>query len=401
MSEVLPSLRPGLDAFPSPDPAQPGIVLRDPMGYSPAMVVIPPPWVPVLSCFDGRHTMVDCQALLARLAGEVVPAHLVQQLSDVLREQGFLNTPEFEQMRQSREEAFRGATVRPASHAGSAYPEEPDALRRQLDEWFASVPETDGERPALRGIAAPHVSPHGGVESYVEAYRRLPSDLEDRTVVILGTSHYGAPNRFGLTRKPYATPLGDLPVDTDAVDFLAKAAPESCTVEDYCHAVEHSIEFQCLFTRYRAQRAPRIVPVLCGPIWDGIETDGKEKVDRFLDALQEWAQRKGHALFWLLGIDLAHMGVRYGDDLQATADQGEMLTVGGEDRLRLEAALAGDAELLRQRVQPEQDRLKWCGYAPLYTFLRVQPEARGSLLRYQQWNIDAQSVVSFAALRFE
>lgn len=401
MSAVLPALRPGLDAFPSPDSTQPGIVLRDPMGYSQAMLVIPAPWVPVLSCFDGHHTMVDCQALMASLCGEVVPSHLVQHLSDVLREQGFLDTPEFEQLRRTKEEEFRHAVVRSPSHAGSAYPEDPDALRRQLDEWFASVPETDGARPASRAIAAPHVSPQGGIESYVQAYRHLPTDLDGRTVVILGTSHYGVPNRFGLTRKPYATPLGELMVDTDAVDFLAKAASESCAVEDYCHAVEHSIEFQCLFTRYRASRPPRIVPVLCGPIWNGVEHGGREKVERFLAALQEWAGRRGKELFWVLGIDLAHMGVRYGDDLQAAADQGEMLTVGGEDRLRLEAALAGDAEMLRERVQPEQDRLKWCGYAPLYTFLRVQAEARGSLLRYQQWNIDAQSVVSFAALRFE
>lgn len=371
------------------------------MGFSQAILIIPPPWIPALTCFDGRHTMLDCQALLARLCGEVVPAQLVQHLVDVLREQGFLHTPEYERIRLSREEEFRQAAVRLPGHAGSAYPEDPEALRRQLDEWFASaVSAPDGDF-ATRAIAAPHVSPHGGVESYIEAYRQLPTDLEDRTVVILGTSHYGAPNRFGLTRKPYATPLGDLAVDTDAVDFLAQAAPDSCAIEDYCHAVEHSIEFQCLFTRYRAARAPRIVPVLCGPIWDGIENNGREKVDRFLDALEEWASRRGRELFWILGIDLAHMGLRYGDEQQAVADQCEMLTIGGEDRFRLEAALAGDAEALRQRVQPEQDRLKWCGFSPLYTFLRVQPQARGTLLRYQQWNIDAQSVVSFAALRFD
>lgn len=401
MIEVLPALRPGLDAFPSPDPSQPGLVLRDPMGYSQAVLIIPPVWTPVLTCFDGRHTMVDCQALLGSLSGEIVPAHLVQSLVDVLSQQGFLQTPEFAQLRESREESFRQAAIRLAHHAGSAYPEESDAARRQLDEWFASVPSSNGAAPAARAIAAPHVSPHGGIESYVEAYRLLPEDLEDRTVVILGTSHYGTPNRFGLTRKPYATPFGELAVDTDAVDRLSAAAPEATVVEDYCHSVEHSIEFQCLFTRYRARRPPRIVPILCGPIWSGIEAGGAEKVERFFDAMEEWAQKRGKELFWVLGIDLAHMGQRYGDDLEAAAHQGEMITVGGEDRLRLDAALAGDAELLRQRVQPEQDPLKWCGYAPLYTFLRVQPEARGALLRYQQWNIDPQSVVSFAALRFD
>jgi hypothetical protein len=36
----------------------------------------------------------------------------------------------------------------------------------------------------------------------------------------------------------------------------------------------------------------------------------------------------------------------------------------------------------------------------VYTFLKAVPEARGELLRYQQWNIDDQSVVSFAGMRF-
>ncbi len=36
----------------------------------------------------------------------------------------------------------------------------------------------------------------------------------------------------------------------------------------------------------------------------------------------------------------------------------------------------------------------------MYTFLKAVPQARGTLRRYQQWNIDDQSVVSFAALSF-
>jgi len=31
----------------------------------------------------------------------------------------------------------------------------------------------------------------------------------------------------------------------------------------------------------------------------------------------------------------------------------------------------------------------------------VAPQARASLLQYQQWNIDEQSVVSFAGVRFD
>jgi len=77
----------------------------------------------------------------------------------------------------------------------------------------------------LTGIAAPHVSPEGGWQSYAAAYRRITPDLADRTFVLLGTSHYGAPERFGVTRKPYETPLGTASVNTALLDKLVARAP--------------------------------------------------------------------------------------------------------------------------------------------------------------------------------
>jgi AmmeMemoRadiSam system protein B len=70
------------------------------------------------------------------------------------------------------------------------------------------------------------------------------------------------------------------------------------------------------------------------------------------------------------------------------------------DRERIMRMEAGDAQGFWERVQENQDDLKWCGSAPIYTFLRAVPQARGHLLRYQQWNIDEESVVSFAGMRF-
>ncbi len=103
---------------------------------------------------------------------------------------------------------------------------------------------------SLIGIATPHVSPFGGWESYRDAYSMLPPSHQDRTFVVLGTSHYGEPDRFGLTHKPFVTPFGESMTDGRLVDELAEAAPEAVRMEDYCHAIEHSIEFQVLFLQY-------------------------------------------------------------------------------------------------------------------------------------------------------
>ncbi len=69
---------------------------------------------------------------------------------------------------------------------------------------------------------------------------------------------------------------------------------------------------------------------------------------------------------------------------------------------RIEQALAGDPAGFWQLVRGEGgDDLSWCGSAPLYTFLQIAGPVRGRLLHYEQWNIDEESVVSFAGMAFE
>jgi len=53
-----------------------------------------------------------------------------------------------------------------------------------------------------------------------------------------------------------------------------------------------------------------------------------------------------------------------------------------------------------EQIREKRDDLKWCGASPIYTFLRAIPGVEGNLLHYQQWNIDPQSVVSFAGMSF-
>jgi len=47
------------------------------------------------------------------------------------------------------------------------------------------------------------------------------------------------------------------------------------------------------------------------------------------------AEREGDRLFWILGIDMAHMGARYQDDFAAYADRGMMAEVAERDRQRI------------------------------------------------------------------
>jgi predicted class III extradiol MEMO1 family dioxygenase len=94
------------------------------------------------------------------------------------------------------------------------------------------------------------------------------------------------------------------------------------------------------------------------------------------------------------------MGRRYGDPLAARVGQGEMLAVEQRDRARIERMETGDARGFWDLTSDNGDDLKWCGSAPIYTFLKAVPHARGRLRQYQQWNIDPESVVSFAGMSF-
>ena len=404
MPQPLPRLRLDLEFMPSPVKEHPGLFIRDPYRYTDASVILPPLLAECLMFFDGQQTDLDIQAHLVRRTGELVPAEVVQKMVDALAQQGFLQTEHFEKLKESKHRAFREALEREPVHAGLAYPNEDAGLRARLDEFTRDgASGSEPESGQLLGLAAPHVSLDGGWRSYAAAYRRLGAEYAERTFIILGTSHYGLPERFGLTRKPFITPLGALEPDLPLIDHLSKHGGDAVMLEDYCHSIEHSIEFQCIFLQHRLGNGIKIVPVLCGPLAESLVSgrppQSNESVRRFFEALAEVQQKYGPRLFWILGIDLAHIGRRYGDPFVARADEGRMAEIRQRDESRLQNVCAGDSEAFFELVRPGHDELRWCGYSPLYTFLQAVP-ARGRVLRYEQWNIDEMSVVSFAGVQF-
>lgn len=396
---ILPRLRTNLDVTLSPVDDRPGLFIRDCFRYSDAQLIIPPPLIPGLRLFDGVHTELDLQQELTRVLGSLEIGSLAENLVDALSGAGFLENETYAVMKQQRLAAFVESPVLPAAHAGSAYPAQIVPLRSMMQGYLEGAAST---QQRVIGIAAPHISPHGGWQSYRAAYKELTPDLRDRTFVVLGTSHYGQPDVFGLTRKPFATPFGTTRIDSALVHELA--GQPAVQMEDYCHAVEHSIEFQVVFLQAIFGPDIRILPILCGSFSKGAKLGGPpetdEKVKRFFAALGEIAEREKERLFWVLGVDMAHMGQRYGDKFAAQADQDEMALVRERDMLRIERINASDARGFWDMVKENGDDLKWCGTSPFYTFMNAMPHARGTTQRYEQWNIDECSVVSFAGISF-
>jgi MEMO1 family protein len=404
MAAPLPPLRRTLELMPSPVRESPGLLVRDPFRYVDGLIILPPPLVSCLLLFDGAHDEADLRTALVALAGEGDVDALARHLVDTLSQGGFLEDAAFAARRDRKHRDFAEETARLAVHGGAAYPADPAALTALLARYLAEAPKAPPFAGEITGIAAPHVSPEGGWRSYGAAYALLPPADRERTFVILGTSHYGEPERFGVTHKPFRTPLGETSVDHELVSRVAEAGGSAVELEDYCHAVEHSIEFQVVFLQHLYGPAVRIAPILCGPFaratYRGGFPEDDDGVRRVLDALRALGGERPDDLFWIAGVDMAHVGRRYGDRLEAHANEGPLCEVAHLDRTRCDRLAAGDAAGFWSLLRQNQDPLRWCGASALYTLVAAATPAAGHLLHYEQWNIDARSVVSCAGLAF-
>src|SRR5262249_10366689 len=147
------------------------LIFRDPFRYTNEILIIPPLLTAALAFFDGESMMLDAQAYVSKLVGELIPGEIIESLAGVLRENGFLETEEFDRLRAARHAEFAATTARTPAHSGSGYPDKAEELREQLDEYLR-----DHRNPTpdpIIGLAAPHVSPWGGWECYAAAYGRL------------------------------------------------------------------------------------------------------------------------------------------------------------------------------------------------------------------------------------
>jgi AmmeMemoRadiSam system protein B len=399
---MLARLRRDLDLMPSPVEDRPGLLIRDPMQYSGATLVVPPELVQCLEFFDGGQTELDLREHLVRISGRLDVSSLVDHFKETLSQAGFLEDEELERLKTEAHRQFAELPTREPYHAGTGYPAETEELASTFGAYISGL-SGEPRTHQVRAIAAPHVSPFGGVDAYRAAYSALRAEDADKTFIVLGTSHYGTPDKLGLTRKPYVTPYGPTTTDLSIVERLEREAPGSI-VEDYCHAVEHSIEFQVVFLQHLFGANVKVVPILSGSyarsLYRGGMPEEDENVRRSLGVLGEIEAKESDRLIWVLGVDMAHMGGRYGDHFEARAGESEMLAVEQRDRARIACMEKGDAQGFWNLVQENHDDLKWCGSAPIYTFMKTVPDAKGRLRHYQQWNIDEESVVSFAGMEF-
>ena len=347
MAAPLPRLRADLDVMPSPLPDQPGLLIRDPFQYSTVTLIIPPLLARCLGCFDGEHDEGDLRAVLARLTGQVAVAEVSKRLVTALRDAGFLDDERFAEMRGAREREFAATPERAPRARRQRLP----GRRRRADQHAArlfrrpskpAARKRNGDGPLI-GIAAPHVSPEGGKRQLRggvsrAAARRRRADLRRARHVAL---------RRARSLRADAQTVRDAVRRRAAPSWRwstswRRARGDAVAVEDYCHAVEHSIEFQVVFLQYLFGPRVRILPVLCGAFVAGPRRAASARGQRRRRGVSSarWAtsrRAKASKLCFVLGVDFAHVGRRYGDARAARAYEGPLAEVAERDDARLDA----------------------------------------------------------------
>ena len=171
-------------------------------------------------------------------------------------------------------------STRPAAVAGLFYPAETRHLERTVAALLAAAPAHDIHAKA---IIAPHAGyPYSGPTA-AHAYRLLEARRAViRRVVLLGPAHRVYIRGMALPSvDAFTTPLGDVPVDKDAVR-QALALP-GMQVSDDAHAFEHSLEVHLPFLQTVLDDF-QLVPIVVGAcpaheveavieaLWGGDET---------------------------------------------------------------------------------------------------------------------------------
>jgi len=137
-------------------------------------------------------------------------------------------------------------SIRPPAVAGAFYPGEAGELSAMIDDMLAGA-ASGGFHGMPKALIAPHAGYIYSGPVAASAYALLARHaMPIQRVVLLGPVHRVPVHGLALPdNDAFATPLGTIPLDTDAMQRLADLP--QITVSASAHALEHSLEVHLPF----------------------------------------------------------------------------------------------------------------------------------------------------------
>jgi AmmeMemoRadiSam system protein B len=404
MNDPVPTIRRDLEFIPFEYQGRQLILVRDHLGLVPEGKAIDFDLYPLITLLYGATTIRDIQmALMRERGGVLVGSDDVKGLLAHLDESYLLDSDRFRKARDRIVREFAANEVRPCSHSGRAYPDNPRELRSKLDEIMAISPSYPGPEGKVVALVSPHIDITVGSRGYASAYQCLKNSSPAR-VVVLGVGHQGFQGLFALTDKEFSTPLGNVKAEKASLEKLRDAGKEVIAPDDFAHKAEHSIEFQVIFLQHILNRAPfKIIPILCGSLPASLSEYKRavylDKAGPFLEAIREIVRDPSVETLVVAGVDFSHIGPKFGHDTPASHLESRSRA---HDKSLLHCLVSMDADGFWDESRKVKDQYNVCGFAALACLLEVLPTSKGELLHYEIWHEEAtRSAVSFAAVVFE
>ena len=136
-------------------------------------------------------------------------------------------------------------TLKRSVIAGSWYPGNPSILRRDIENYFDSAPESELPGDVV-GLIAPHAGYAYSGQIAANAYNLIRGKKYD-VVIVVGPSHRVAFHGVSVfSRGGYETPLGIVPVDEDLAEKIKNISKVVADIPG-AHLQEHSVEIQLPF----------------------------------------------------------------------------------------------------------------------------------------------------------
>lgn len=380
---------------------QPCLLLTDPMQLADQQIVIANELAPLFVLCDGTRDLETISTALMLQFGEIASPSLLQEIMARLDEVYLLDNDRSREAQMAARQVFREQAIRPPMLAGVSYPDQPDALRDQLNSYHTkgNTPEVDEQ---VRGLVSPHIDYGRGGPVYAAVWGTAKKSIQEaELVIILGTDHYGSEQLFTLTTVDYSTPYGVLPTAGTIVERLADVLGEDeAFTGELRHRTEHSVELAAVWLHHTREGAPcSLLPILCGDLNRffpaGLDPTKNDQIQKFSQILQSVLEHPRTVV--VAAGDLSHVGPAFGGlpvDAIGSAELGQI------DRMLIEGICMGDADGLFEMIRAQDDRNNICGLAPIYHTLRSLGSVHGNEHAYNQCAADQvdSSIVSITGI---
>jgi len=381
------------------------ITFIDPFRLTENNIAIDVKLLPLLGLLDGKHDLRDIQRTMTiHQGGQIVYLSEIESFIENLDKAFLLNSDYFRKKMEDLREEFNSQPDRHPILAGRSYESDPDKIGRFIEEVERGLPQSDSgsTEKNITGILAPHIDINVAKTTYISLYRQLKGKNYN-LVIIFGINHQPQDGLYSISEKNYVTPFGKLKTDKAFISELKMRIPgEILSTDDFCHKIEHSIEFQTIFLHYYLKEPISIVPILCGGLHEFI-LQKKNIFDdngflQTIEVLEDMIKNRNGNVLLVSGVDFSHVGPKFGHQMPADAI---LPRAKSNDQEIISSILRGETEKIFENAVETQDQFNVCGFPSVLIFSELLKGSEGKLLSHETYNERAtNSAVTYASMIF-